>query len=98
MGERRPGIAQGVAELRARFEKAGRDPSSLKVRSTARVGRGSDGRPDVAATMSSSGDLIEVGVTDIDVPYSFFVSDDADRDRFFEQATSAIAGTEWVDR
>ena len=92
MGERRDGIAAGIEELRRRFEEAGRDPSELKVRSGARIGRGSDGQPDIAASIERSRDLVEAGVTELDVALSPF----PDLDRFFADATAAIAATEWI--
>lgn len=94
MGERREGIAAGAAELKRRFEEAGRDPGSLRVRSAARIGRGGDGRPEVAATVERSRDLVDAGVTDLDFPLSVF----PDREGFFEQAASAIGATDWIAR
>jgi probable F420-dependent oxidoreductase len=92
MGERRDGIAAGVDMLRRRLEEAGRDPGELRVRSAARIGKGSDGRPDVAASIERSRDLWEVGVTDLDMPLTAF----ADRNAFFDQAAEAIAATDWI--
>jgi alkanesulfonate monooxygenase SsuD/methylene tetrahydromethanopterin reductase-like flavin-dependent oxidoreductase (luciferase family) len=92
MGERRDGIAKGVSELKHLFEDAGRDPGHLRTRSAARIGRDSEGRPEIAATIERSRDLIEVGVTDLDIPLTVF----ADRDRFFDRAAEVIAGTEWL--
>ena len=92
MGERRDGIAAGVTELRRRFEEAGRDPTELRVRSAARFGRTEDGIPDLKVTIERSRDLADVGVTDLDIPFTAY----PDRDRFFEQAAELIATTEWI--
>jgi probable F420-dependent oxidoreductase len=93
MGERRDGIAAGIDLLRRRFEDAGRDPSELKVRSGARIGKAEDGRPGVAASIERSRDLVEAGVTELDLPLTPF----PDLDRFFDEAAAAIAGTDWID-
>ena len=94
MGERRDGIAAGVSELRRRFEEAGRDPASLRVRSAARIGRDADGRPDIAASLERSRDLLDAGVNDLDMPLISF----ADRDAFFDRAAESIAGLDWLAR
>jgi probable F420-dependent oxidoreductase len=98
MGERRSGIAAGIHELRRHMVEAGRDPQTLRVRCAARIGLGADGQPDLAITMGRSRDVLSDGVTDIDVPYSLFVSDKDASHRFFEEMAVAIADAEWVDR
>jgi probable F420-dependent oxidoreductase len=92
MGERRDGIAAGIQTLRSRFEDAGRDPDDLRVRAGARIGKGDDGRPEIGATIERSRDLIEAGVTDLDIPLTAF----PDRDRFFEQARAAFKAADWI--
>ena len=92
MGERRDGIAAGVVELRRRLEAAGRDPNELRVRSAARFGRTEEGVPDLKVTIERSRDLAEVGVTDLDIPFTAY----PDRDRFFDQAAELIATTDWL--
>lgn len=92
MGERRDGIAAGVEELRRRFEAAGRDPATLRVRSAVRIGRDGEGTPDPAATLVRSRDLIDAGVTDLDLPLTAF----PDREAFFDRAAEALATTDWV--
>lgn len=87
MGERRPGIAAGVEELRRLFVEAGRDPSSLRIRSTARVG------PTVSETIAKSAALVDVGVNDIDFPMTVFT--DMSVDEFFEESESAIKEAGW---
>ncbi|HEX4865388.1 MAG TPA: TIGR03619 family F420-dependent LLM class oxidoreductase [Acidimicrobiales bacterium] len=87
MGERRPGIAAGVQELRALFETAGRDPDTLLVRSTARMGA------TVSETFERSQALVEVGVNDIDLPLTAFP--DLDADQFFADARTALKETGW---
>ncbi|HMC39630.1 MAG TPA: TIGR03619 family F420-dependent LLM class oxidoreductase [Acidimicrobiales bacterium] len=92
MGERREGIAAGIVELRRRFDAAGRDPASLRVRSTARVGRDADGAPDLAATLERSRVLVEAGVTDLDIPLTFY----GDQERFLDRAEAVIAAAGWI--
>lgn len=86
MGERRAGIAAGIGTLRERYREAGRDPATLRVRSAARV------TSDLAGSLERSADLIDAGVTDLDLPFSFFVRSADDVDRFFDEATEAISG------
>jgi probable F420-dependent oxidoreductase len=93
MTERRDGIAAGVEELRRRFDAAGRDPAELRIRSTARVGKGDDGRTDLAATLERSRDLVAVGVTELDIPLTAY-----DQSTFFDTASAAIGQADWSDR
>lgn len=90
MGERRAGIAAGVETLRERFRQAARPPASLRIRSTARLVEG------VGATLERSADLLDAGVTDLDLPFSFFVREAGQVDRFFAEADGAIAS--WKGR
>lgn len=94
MTERRDGIAAGVEELRRRFGTAGRDPDGLRIRSTARIGKGEDGRPDLAATLERSRDLVAIGVTDLDIPLTAY----GDRQAFLDGAAAVIARADWSDR
>jgi probable F420-dependent oxidoreductase len=101
MGERRTGIAEGVAKLRELLTAAGRDPAGLRVRSPARIGRtaaghSGDERPDLAATIEGAPVLIEAGVTDIDVPMSVFVTSEDGLADFFTTAARAISDASWV--
>jgi probable F420-dependent oxidoreductase len=90
MGERRPGIAAGVDELRRLFEAAGRDPATLRVRSTARVGS------TISETLERSKALVEVGVNDIDVPLT--AHDYSDVEEFFTEAHSGLKEAGWASR
>lgn len=98
MGERKAGITAGVAKLKDLYADAGRDPGSLRVRSTARVARADDGRPDLTATIEGAPVLIEAGVTDVDVPFSAYVKSTDDFDDFFAEADRAIAAAPWVSQ
>ncbi len=105
MGERRAGIADGVEVLGKAFEEAGRDPSTLRVRSTIRLARGrertvkdGDGTFDLAATLEGSGFLVDIGVTDLAVPFSAFVTSEEETDRFFAAARAALARWRAGDR
>ena len=88
MGERRPGIAAGVERLRQLFEDSGRDPSGLRVRSTARVGA------TVTETFERCEALVDVGVNDIDLPLTSFSHNGFDE--FFAEAQSALKETGWT--
>lgn len=92
MGERREGIATGIALLRERYALAGRDPATLRIRSAARIARDPAGHPDLRASLERSRDLLEMGVTDLDVPLTAFT----DRAAFFDRAADAIADAHWL--
>lgn len=96
MGERRDGIAAGVDRLRRLFDDAGRDPETLRVRSAARIGRDADHQPSLPASLERSRDLLDAGVTDLDVPLTAFAGQ-GDL-RFFEEAAAYIAEADWVAR
>ena len=88
MGERRPGIAAGVDQLRRLFEEAGRDPAALRVRSTARMGA------TIAETFERCQALVDVGVNDIDLPLAYSPHDGFDD--FFAGAQSALKEAGWT--
>lgn len=93
MGERRDGIAAGIARLREEYERAGRDPAHLRIRSAARIGKAPDGTRDFAATLERSADFAGIGVTDLDIPLTaFHDGGDDGYDRFFESASESLAG------
>lgn len=96
MGERRSGIADGVARLRGLYEKHGRPQADLRVRSGARIATDAAGAPDVAATIESAPAMLDLGVTDIDLPFSFFVRHVDGIPAFFDAAAAAIASSGWV--
>lgn len=75
MGEKRDGIAAGIARLRSEMEAAGRDPSSLIVRSSGRLGRNQSGEFSIVASIERSADLVAAGVTDLDFPATAFAAD-----------------------
>jgi alkanesulfonate monooxygenase SsuD/methylene tetrahydromethanopterin reductase-like flavin-dependent oxidoreductase (luciferase family) len=87
MGERRPGIASGVEELRALFDRAGRNPDELLVRSTARMGE------TLVETLEKCQALVDVGVNDIDLPMTAFP--DFEVDEFFAGAQVALKEIGW---
>jgi probable F420-dependent oxidoreductase len=88
MGERRPGIEAGVNELLRLFESAGRDPATLRVRSTARVGS------TITETVDRSRALVDVGVNDIDIPLTAHTY--RDLDEFFAEAQPALKEAGWA--
>jgi len=96
MGERRDGIAAGIAQLRRAFEDAGRDPDSLRVRSAARIGRDGAGRPDLGVSLERSRDLVELGVSDLDLPLTAFAHQSPEE--FFDEASARIAEADWMAR
>ena len=78
MGETVDGIAAGTKTVRDALQAAGRDASTLQVQAPLRIERGDDGRPDIAPSMASVGELLGAGATDIQVPLRAFCADIAD--------------------
>jgi probable F420-dependent oxidoreductase len=85
MGERAPGIADGVARLRERFKAAGRDPSQLRVAGAADPVRGEDGRPSLAKTLERIPRLREAGVDLVHVPLLPFCRQPDQAPAFFQE-------------
>jgi probable F420-dependent oxidoreductase len=91
MGERLEGIRAGIELLREALAQHGRDPSTLRVRSTARIVTDEAGAADLDATMAGTQRLLEVGVTELALPINAFATD---RDRlagFFTRAQRWLA-------
>jgi probable F420-dependent oxidoreductase len=88
MGETVEGLAAGVVQLRASYEKAGRDPSELRVRGTLPIERGADGAPSLTATLAGADALAGIGVTDAQLPMVAFVRDDDGISPFFRELAS----------
>jgi len=86
MGERPPGVAEGVAVLTKALADAGRDPVGLRVRAHLPVIRGASGRPDLAASLAGVPELVEAGATDVVTPLAAFVRDEADLPAWFAGA------------
>lgn len=90
MGESVAGIAAGAEEARAAWRAAGRDPDLLQIQAPLRVARGDDGRPDVARSMESVGELMAAGATDIHVYFAAFCRDPADAPRVLDTVVTAF--------
>jgi probable F420-dependent oxidoreductase len=90
MGESVAGIAAGAEEARAAWRAAGRDPDLLQIQAPLRLARGDDGRPDVARSMESVGELMAAGATDIHVYFAAFCRDPADAPRVLDAVVTAF--------
>jgi probable F420-dependent oxidoreductase len=90
MGERAPGVADGVALLTKALADAGRDPAALRVRAHLPVVRDDSGLPDLAASLTGVPDLVAAGATDVVTPLGAFVQDEADLPAWFEHAGSRL--------
>jgi len=90
MGESVSGIAAGAEEARTAWRAAGRDPDLLQVQAPLVVARGDDGRPDVARSMESVGELTAAGATDIHVYFAAFCRDPADAPRVLDAVVTAF--------
>jgi probable F420-dependent oxidoreductase len=86
MGERAPGVADGVALLSKALADAGRDPAGLRVRAHLPVVRDDSGLSDLAASLTGVPDLVAAGATDVVTPLGAFVQDEADLPAWFEHA------------
>jgi hypothetical protein len=78
MGATLDDIADGARRIAEAWRAAGRDPSVLQVQAPLRVERGDDGRPDLARSMATVGDLVAAGATDVHVTLRAFNGDPAD--------------------
>jgi hypothetical protein len=90
MGERPPGVADGVAVLTKALADAGRDPAALRVRAHLPVIRADSGDPDLAASLAGVPDLVAAGATDVVTPLGAFVRDEADLPAWFAQARRSL--------
>jgi probable F420-dependent oxidoreductase len=82
-------IAAAVGLLVRGFEKYGRDPETLIVRTSLPIVRDSDGVPDFATSFSSLGAHRDAGITDLTVwSNSFIDSHEHARDRLAALATA----------
>ena len=91
MGERLEGIRAGIEVLRDALAQHGRDPSTLRVRSTARIARDATSAADLEATMEGTQPLLEVGVTELALPLNAFATDRDLLDGFFSRAQRWLA-------
>jgi probable F420-dependent oxidoreductase len=72
MGSTADDVASGVSLLRDALREAGRDPSTLRVRSQLSVVRDAGGRPDLAATLEAVPERAQSGVTDVQLTLQSF--------------------------
>jgi probable F420-dependent oxidoreductase len=90
MGERPPGVADGVAVLTKALADAGRDPAALRVRAHLPVIRADSGDPDLAASLAGVPELVAAGATDVVTPLGAFVRGEADLPAWFAQARRSL--------
>ena len=82
---RREFIREGTARIRAAFEAAGRDPSTLRVRAVAPPALNAQGEPDLDRVEEVVEPLLEAGATHIEfLPY-MYVRKPEDFPPFFER-------------
>lgn len=75
MGAEPSVIAQGIERIHAAGRERGRDLSSMIVRAELAPRFDERGRPDLDATLRGIPDLLTAGVTDVQFPLPYFVSD-----------------------
>ena len=93
MGETISGIADGVQRITDAWRAVGRDPSTLRVRTTLPIVFDDDKRPDLGASLATAPDLAAAGVTDVTLHLPAFVRDAANLDEWFAQLSKL-----WNDR
>jgi alkanesulfonate monooxygenase SsuD/methylene tetrahydromethanopterin reductase-like flavin-dependent oxidoreductase (luciferase family) len=76
-------LREGAARLTDAFAAAGRDAAALKVRGSLEVALAADGRPDLAATLAGTADLVRAGATDVQLPMLAFVRKPEHQPDFF---------------
>lgn len=82
-------LVDGVQLLRAARSEAGLSPESLEVRAAAPSVPGSDGRPDLDATLSGLSSLAEIGVTVASFALAAFASQPEEVRPFLERLGKA---------
>jgi probable F420-dependent oxidoreductase len=85
-------LAGHIANLRAAFSAAGRDPSEAGVRSVPRAVMGSDGKPNLDATLASIRDYEKVGVNVIEMQPRVWCAGPEDFDKFLDKIVAAKGG------
>jgi len=76
-------LRDGSARLRDAFAAAGRDASALKVRGSLELALDDDQRPDLAATLAGTSELVRAGATDVQLPMLAFVRKPEQQADFF---------------
>jgi probable F420-dependent oxidoreductase len=84
-------VADGVALLADAFRAAGRDTDALRVRSELAPVVDARGRPDIRATLDAAPALRDAGVSDVQFPMPYFVTDPARAHDVLERVAAAWA-------
>jgi probable F420-dependent oxidoreductase len=85
-------LAGHIAKLRAAFAAAGRDPSEAGVRSVPRAVMGSDGKPNLDATLASIPQYEHAGVNVIEMQPRLWCDGPGDLDQFLDKIAAARGG------
>jgi hypothetical protein len=75
MGAEPASIGEGLDRIRAARRVHGRDNAAFIVRAELAPRTDARGRPDITATLEQAPDLVAAGVTDVQFPMPYFVSD-----------------------
>jgi probable F420-dependent oxidoreductase len=92
MGAEPPVIAEGLDRIRAARRAHGRDGSTFIVRAELAPRTDARGRPDVEATLEAVPELVAAGVTDVQFPMPYFVSDPSRANRVLERVVAGWRG------
>jgi probable F420-dependent oxidoreductase len=85
-------LAEPIAKLKAAFTARGRDPASLEVRTTIKVVKGGNGKPDLDATLATIPVYEDAGVTTLRIPPNFFCAGRDDYEPFVKKIVRAAKG------
>jgi probable F420-dependent oxidoreductase len=92
MGSTRDDIAEGIERLRAAYRDAGRDPSSLLVRTQLSLRKGADGKLSLEESVTASDDYADLGVTDVTLPTAPFIRSPDDVAPVFDRLGRVLQG------
>jgi probable F420-dependent oxidoreductase len=93
MGAEPSVIADGLGRIRAARRAEGRDDSRFIVRAELAPRTDARGRPDVEATFEALPELLAAGVTDVQFPMPYFVSDPSRSHHVLERVVTAWRGS-----
>jgi alkanesulfonate monooxygenase SsuD/methylene tetrahydromethanopterin reductase-like flavin-dependent oxidoreductase (luciferase family) len=85
-------VRDGVKTIRAAFERAGRDPASLRVRAHVPMHYGADGRGDLERSIAEIPALREAGVTVFEFEHHPYIRSPEDLAPFYRRLAEVRAG------
>jgi len=90
IGTRVEFVSNGTQRIRQAFEKAGRDPASLRVRGQLQIASDRQGRPDFERSLETLSETVDAGATDIAVVPGTYIHSRDELGPFFERFAAAV--------